>query len=328
MFSDTLRHSQSKPQIEEILNYCIVPASVEARYIGKKLVCKGEMMLTALYRTGTEIYTARFELPFSQILELESTFDEGEPEVSVYLKDTDCTLRDGELDVSVEAAIQTSLWAQKTVSLLSDIYSTSVPLNVERTTGVFCTSRECETRRETARKFCESGIPAKQVLECSVFLTPGVMQRNSTSVECCTNGVVNILYLSEDNALCAVEYKIPVKCTLDVGEELLCACSCRPVGEAVAVPVTGGFEARIEVEFFWCVLRSDNRQFVSRAEQSKETAEPGSGPSVIIRMVGTGESLWDIAKSCRSTISDICTANELNTESAEPGTILLIPTKR
>jgi hypothetical protein len=84
----------------------------------------------------------------------------------------------------------------------------------------------------------------------------------------------------------------------------------------------------VEIEFIWEITRVEISQFVSNAEQIKNTDEVTQGPSVIVRMVGNGETLWDIAKSCRATISDICTANELDTERVEPGSVLLIPTKR
>lgn len=328
LFSDTLRCSQSKPQMDELLHYRIDSATAEARYIGKKLVCKGEISLVTLYRTGNDLNTARFELPFSQILDFESAADEGEAEVNVYLKNVECTLRDGEIDVSVEAALQARLWSSGNVLLLNDIYSTAVPLCVDRSVSEFCVSRESETRRETARKFCESGIPAKQVLDCAVSLAPHIIQRNDASFECQSEVTVGILYLSEDSALCAAEYSIPVKTAFEHSGEIQCRCACRPVGEAVAVPVTGGFEVRVEIEFIWEITRVESSQFVSNAEQIKNTDEVTQGPSVIVRMVGNGETLWDIAKSCRATISDICTANELDTERVEPGSVLLIPTKR
>ena len=328
LFSDTLRCSQSKPQAEELLHYRIDPAAAEARYIGNKLVCKGEMNLITIYRTGNELNTARFELPFSQILDLESAVSEGSPEVTVYLKNVECTLRGGEIDISVEAALQARLWTSGTVSLLNDIYSTAVPLIVDRSTSEFCISRELEAHRETAKKFCESGIPAKQVLDCHVSLAPHILQRDGAALECRSEAAVSILYLSEDDALCSAEYTIPIRTALKEAEDIQCKCACRPVGEAVAVPVTGGFEVRAEIEFIWEVTRIKSSQFVSKAEQSNDVDEMTQGPSVIVRMVGAGETLWDIAKSCRSTISDICMANQLTAERAEPGAILLIPTKR
>ncbi len=328
LFTDTLHQSSSKPQIEELLTYSISPTTIEARYIGKKLVCKGELSLSALYRTGTDLNTSRFELPFSQILDMESSFDEGDPDVGICLKNAECNLRDGDLEVSVEAALQASLWSHKDITLLSDIYSTAAPLDVERSTGLLCSSCEQEVRKEPARKFCESGIPAKQVLDCTVSPNPVTMQRTENSMEATTEVDVHILYLSEDNAVCSVDYNIPVTCSMTTPSGTESRCTYRPVGDVSAVPVTGGFEVRLELEFCWRIIISESIPYVSAIKQISVQAGGNMTPSVIIRMVNTGESLWDIGKSCGATITDICTANELQTESITPGTILLIPIRR
>ena len=56
--------------------------------------------------------------------------------------------------------------------------------------------------------------------------------------------------------------------------------------------------------------------------------ESGPRPSVVIRRMERGEALWDIAKSCGSTVADICSANTLPGEDADAGTLLLIPARR
>lgn len=327
-FSDTLRQSASKPHMDDLLLYSVAPFTIEARYIGRKLVCKGELLLSALYCSGTEVNANRFELPFSQVLDLDSSFDEGNPDVSIYLKHTSCVLRNGELEVTVEAVLQASLWSHKDVTLLSDIYSTSAPLATERTSGVLCTACEWETHREGSRKFCESGIPAKQVLDCSLTLSPITTQETQALTEFDTVGEVCILYLSEDNALCSVSYRVPVKHSVEKVDGTLCKCSCRLAGEVIAVPVTGGFEVRFETEFVTLKTRLESAPYISAVKKESAVEKTGQNPSVIIRMVDHGESLWEIAKSCGATIDDIYRANELASEAVIPGTILLIPTRR
>ena len=51
-------------------------------------------------------------------------------------------------------------------------------------------------------------------------------------------------------------------------------------------------------------------------------------PSIVLRMVGAGERLWDIAKSYGTTALDIMQANDLEEEQATEGRLLLIPRKR
>ena len=328
LFTDTLRQSASKPAMEELLYCQTYPGIVDGRYIGKKLVCKGEINLCALYRSGSEVTKATFELPFSQILEMEGSFDEGEPDVAIILKNVECYVKDGELEIAVEALIQATLWSHRNVILLRDIYSTAVPMDVERSMNTLCSDADKSSRKEAVRKFCESGIPAKQVLNSTVQLSQLTTQTRAGGAEYGADAGVDILYLSEDDAMCCVHYTIPVVCNIEFSEGCACICSCRPVGEVVAVPVTGGFEVRLEVDFLWQIMKYETVPSVSAVRESKSPVNNDQKPSLIIRRVMEGESLWDIAKSCSSTIHDICIANEMASEAAVPGSMLLIPTKR
>ncbi|MDE6590381.1 MAG: LysM peptidoglycan-binding domain-containing protein, partial [Oscillospiraceae bacterium] len=190
-----------------------------------------------------------------------------------------------------------------------------------------CTLAERASRRETARKLCESGIPAKQVLDCAVALTSIASTPADSGIEVIAQAAVSILYLSEDDALCGVDVEIPVSYRMELPVGCACSCACRPVGEATAVPVTGGLEVRFEAEFAWTTVREEQVSCITALKPSA-VQEAGVRPSVVIRRVGQGEALWDIAKSCGSTVEDICNANDLASDEAAEGALLLIPARR
>lgn len=326
-FSDVLRPPASKPEIEELLFYRAELGSVDAKFIGKKLVLKGDIQLIAVYRGGESLTQVRFELPYSQILDLGVAPDEAEPEAAVTLKSVDCRLREGELEVTLEVLAQAALWVRQSVTVISDAYCVKRPFDVERTPVRLCTMAERSSRRESARTLCESGIPAKQVLDCSVSMTSIASAPVSGGMEFTAQAVASILYLSEDDALCGVEVDIPAVCRADLPADCSCSCSCRPVGEATAVPVTGGLEVRFEAEFSWTTVREEQVNCVTGLKPSA-VQEAGVRPSVVIRRLEQGEALWDVAKACGSTVKDICSANNLPSDEASAGALLLIPTRR
>ena len=52
-------------------------------------------------------------------------------------------------------------------------------------------------------------------------------------------------------------------------------------------------------------------------------------PSLVLRSLGPEETLWDLAKRCRSTVPMILAANGLESEAdAGAGNLLLVPRKR
>ena len=326
-FSDVLRPPASKPEMEELLFYRAELGAVDAKFIGKKLVLKGDVQLSAVYRAGEGVSQARFELPYSQILDIGDLPDEGEPEVTVALKSADCRAREGELEVALELLAQAAVWERRSVELIGDAYCVGRPIDVERAPVRLCTLAERSARREMGRKLCESGIPAKQVLDCAAAVSSLAGAPAEGGMEFTAQVNAAILYLSEDDALCGVETDIPVTCRVDVPEGCQCACRCRTVGEATAVPVTGGLEVRFEAEFTWTVTREEQAACVSDVKPGA-VESMGPRPSVVIRRVERGEALWDIAKSCGSTVGDICSANGLPGEEAEVGTLLLIPARR
>ena len=52
-------------------------------------------------------------------------------------------------------------------------------------------------------------------------------------------------------------------------------------------------------------------------------------PSLVLRALSSGETLWNLAKQYRTTVEDILKANEMAEEAAaKVGQLLLIPRKR
>lgn len=326
-FSDVLRPPASRPELEELLLYRAELGTADAKFIGRKLVLKGDVQLSVVYRSGGEICQARFELPYSQILDIGEPPDEAEPEVAVTIKSADCRAREGELEVALELLAQAAVWERRSINLIADAYCVGRPIDVERAPVRLCTMAERSARRELGRKLCESGIPAKQVLDCAASVSSLAGAPAEGGMEFTAQVSASILYLSEDDALCGVEADIPVACRVDVPAGCECACRCRPVGECTAVPVTGGLEVRFEAEFSWSITREEQAACVTGVKPG-EARDTGPRPSVVIRRMERGESLWDIAKSCGSTVDDIRCANTLPGEEAAAGTLLLIPARR
>ena len=125
-----------------------------------------------------------------------------------------------------------------------------------------------------------------------------------------------------------MSYAMPGACEIPVPEGEVCRWQCVPVGEVSAVPVTGGLEVRCELEFCWQLTRQERISCVLSMKPGAVAAAQLPRPSLTIRMVGAGDTLWEIAKSCGSTIQDIRAANDLTSETVEGGTLLLVPIHR
>ena len=140
---------------------------------------------------------------------------------------------------------------------------------------------------------------------------------------------VTVLYLDENEQVQCVKKSLTAACRVNCSEAAKCTCRCSAPGEVFAAPAAGGVEVRFQTEFH-CMLTVKSvvpcvcsAQF-GEARGSGETARP----SVVLRLAGPGEGLWDIAKSYGTTIEQIVQANELDSEETPLGKMLLIPRVR
>ena len=327
LFSDVLRPSASKPPMETLLSAEVRTGVLDVKYIGRRLICKGVMTLSALYSTAGQTSCAEFELPYSQVMDFEGSFEEGEPDPLIALQSVSCRLADGELEVTVEALLQAVLWCSRQVTALCDLYSTKTALDTEYCSSTLCTYRTRESRHESVRQFCPLDVPAKQVLRCTAAVLSLEEKNGAEGFRYEAEAELTALCLSESGALYSTTCLLSVVCAPESGQTYAhhCCCSCTDAG---AVPVTGGLELRLEAEF---IVVTEQREALQTVSSVRESGRPRSSlprPAVILRPVRSGEMLWDIAKACGAAIADICAVNQLESEEVQSGQRLLIPACR
>lgn len=331
-FSDVLSLPPSKPEIEELVRSRVEPRSLDAKIIGSKLILKGEAGLKILYRsTQGELCPAQFELPFSQIIEVRGGQEGADVSVEPVLAASECTLQPGEtgsLAVSLEILAQALVREEQSVTLVSDLYCTQCPVEVDREELVMTRLVETGAQRQTVRQFCESMVPVKSVVDCVLSIGRTGHAAGEGGITVTAEAGVSVLFLSEDDALCSAVFPLKAEALLPVAEEVLLSFDCVSAGELTATPVTGGLEVRFNVEFPYLALEQIKCPVVSGLRPLPAAEGGGPRPSVVLRVVGDGETLWDIAKSCGAAVADIMTANELENDSAPAGMLLLIPKQR
>lgn len=328
-FSDVVRLPGPRLSPGALLSARGWARSPETRVIGTKLVVKGEVSLTVHYLAGDTLTAARLDLPYSQVLELGSEGEEGFAQVDAVLTSLGCEPGgEGELKVEAGILLQAALCRPRRVELLADLYSVSRCMETERGQVTLMEQKARESRRQIVRQQCPWDAPVRMVIDCALEIgeisqTPTAEQGVMLTAKCC----VDVLCLLEDDSLVGAAYTIPAELELPLPRESRCVCRCVPAGEVTAVPVSGGIEVRFEVEFCTELYTASTATFAAAAKVLPETNQPDR-PSVVVRLVGEGEALWDIAKACGSTVSDICGANLLSDEAVPPGTLLLIPKSR
>ena len=100
-------------------------------------------------------------------------------------------------------------------------------------------------------------------------------------------------------------------------------------GDVIASILPDGIELRFPVELTLDVCRPSRHVCVCGGEIQEEPADAPTIPSLTLRKVGAGETLWSVAKQYRTTCRAIMAVNDLSDEHQVPtDRLLLIPKAR
>lgn len=331
-FTDEVRLTASHPGAQALLGHRLELRCAEAKVIGNKLIFKGEAVLQARYRTQENaLAMGRWELPFSQIMELNNGEEEGTCAIEVVERGSEVTLTGDEegrtFAVHLELLAQAVVRQSKQVRLFTDAYSVTHQVTVERRGYALTQLWEESTAQETAREMIETPTMARTVEDCFVALGQPQVERDGMEGVMTVQGRVTVLFTGEDNLLSSVTAPVSVQCRVGLPEAGSCKARCALSGEVQAVATAGGIEVRLPVQFSYLTTLSRQQEAVV-ALAVEEREEDEERPSVILRLAQPGECLWDIAKAYSTTTGDILAANEIPEPEQLAGSLLLIPRSR
>ena len=308
---------------EAILYYHLTPEILEEKVIGGRAVFRGTGHLHLLYQeSGARLASHDADLPFAQYVDLESEYGP-EASVTTLCEVTGLELEQedgGQLHLHCTLAGQYIIEDAVKIELLEDAYSPCRTVKLQRE------SIELPSWVDSRQELLSLGqrFPAENRTVVDQLFRPDLprisQQTGAASME--YGGTFQTLMQAEDGSY--------------VGKTLHDTQSAEWKTECATVPfsIPGGTATCRREGDCWRVetqvvadLRSLCRtplEAVCAAELSEpEEADPRQ-PSVIIRRLGDRDSLWQLAKDCRSTVGAIRRLNQLEGEPSEEQ-LLLIP---
>lgn len=304
----------------------------EAKVIGSKLIFKGEAVLQLRYQVEGELCSMRCPMAFSQIMEVAETGEEADCELAMCVTDVECALAgedDRTLNVTLELLGQAVVRDRCPLTVLQDVYSTAHHMTVEQDTCSMHQMVENAVRPQSVRELLETGTAVKNVIDAAVNVSQVRQNREDGQMVLSADLRLNILYLDEQKLPQTLNRILTVSGRLDLPSQCSCRCCCQCPGEVFAVPTAGGVEVRFNVEFHCLTTRQQAVSVVTGAKLGEPRgAQQGSQPSVVLRLAGPGEELWDIAKAYSTTQERILQANQMEGDALPTGQMLLIPSVR
>jgi len=321
---DTLTVPAGQPDPKEILTSEAGCRCEEARVVGDKLLFKGETRLDLLCRDGEgELYSLRFQLPFSQIMDGESDGDICQ--VEGFVSDLSCT-QDPEdpRSIQVEFTVQAQgeVFRTAETAALTDVYSVSYQLETDREEIPAPQLLDRNESRESARIVLSSMTGSCEDLR--VRLGRGSTRREGDSILLDQEVTATAICYGADGPT-GTEKTETVTQRVPNSGTALCQWSAGLSQDPAAQPVADGIEVTVPLTFRW-ILTEDRTCPVIRQVSLGEKQERGETvPSLVIRPAKEGQTLWDIAKANASTQEEIMAASGLADEELYPGQMLLIP---
>ena len=335
VFSDELTIPGGKEAVRELLNSQVKLRVTEAKTLGSKMILKGVACVSLLYGADSgKLCAYAEELPFSQILD--GAGDEySDASVTAVLNLTGSEIHAGgsggeDRTISVKLFLNAfaAFRSTQTIDCISDLYSTAYDLKTQMDTVMLWQEPKIDSVIQSVRGQIDTGTEIKCVLQSDVcFGNLGIRQEGDRAL-LRSSAQITVLYLDEADVPLALKRQIEIttEAPADTGAQISVDNVCS--GEITANINGNGLEVRFPAEF--TLVSAPASAVVCLAGLSAEELPASSdSPSLVLRSISAGESLWDVAKRYRTTVEEILSANEMSESSViEAGQMLLIPRKR
>ena len=300
---------------------------IETKLAGSKGLFKGNVALKLLYRTEEDalaVWTC--QLPFSQYVDLEHEYgDDEDLEVSVAVTDFSVEDTSGQgrrLLVNLQLLAQCVVVGREAVEIIEDAYSLYHDFTPQWRQVEAAGRLDRQQFTETFRT--QTSAPVQEILSTQVYLGNPTARREGENIQIALPATATVIYRDEEGELQSASVRLEAGCATSAAENVLCRPMAELAGEAFAVPAGDGLEVRCTVAFTLDTFSDQSFRTLAGGELSDQRVDTSDRPSVILRTVGEGDTLWSLAKGCRTTTEAICAANNLE-EDAVPEGMLLIP---
>ena len=276
---------------------------------GNKLVIKGESVLSLLFRgEGQQLGSREVTLPFSQIVDGEDLPEEASFACTARVIEEEVhpvrTENGGGFGVTLRVGLMIHTYRQRAVDYVTDLYSTRFNTLATQQTVFLPTAQPPEDiRRDSAQRMEGAGG--------FVYMTDAdsgqaeLTSEEDRPVARCTVRM-KVLYLDEAGTPVIAERSGEVNAELDQTPS-----SVETEIEPELWQHSGnGYEVRVPVLFR--LQRSGTEEITAlTAAQQLEEIDRTAMPSLVLRRLRQGETLWDVAKQCKTEEQAILAANEL-----------------
>lgn len=331
--NESLQFDRHLPPAEMLLGGECCAVIKECKLLAGKAIVKGQVYVHQLYTDtaeGTHIHRLDYTLPFSQIVDVMDA-REGLPcrAIVQVLSDTErCVIgpdgANSELEVSVKLLIQVQVFHSEDMCFVTDVYHCDYPVKV-KTEELMLTSFVSQRCEETALSYTLD-FPVGQWQEIvDAWMCPLDFRCKCEKGHNHTTGRVQIGVLARDRdgmITCQEWTEDYVGNFTGYGD----TADTHPTIVDVRCRAT---EQSIEIQATLCLCFTDRHSIhkptITDIQVQEDAPYATSKASALIYFAEAGESVWDIARRCRSAPEAVKEENNLSDETIGEDRVLIVP---
>ncbi len=338
VIEEEIELGSGQPDIRCLIRYDATATINDSKILAGKAVVKGEMQIKILYAPegNTTPQTIRYQLPFSQLIEIAGISDGCECDSKVEIAYLDIKPRvsaSGEcrnLMLNAKLLITSECCCNNDVSVILDAYSRKYEADICKNDVCFNKIIENVNANFSCKKnieFSESALSAITDMWCDVQ-TKTV---NFCDEEMKISGVVTAYIVAQDKDLIPVfyekqidfEYSHPIKCE----GELKSSPEVTATGMSYTLSSENSMELRIELNVCAAIYKCSSLPLITNIiiDDNKPVDKNDNG-AMTVYFASTGERLWDIARRYFANLEEIKQINDIYDDIVDDDKMILIPT--
>ena len=331
IIEDELELQDGKGDIDQILSACPGVICTESRIMGSKVIVKGVARMELLCRRSNgELCRLENEFPVSQMLDADETGEGTRCQGEIHLLNWHLGSFEPEeqrASVTLEMAASVQLYESLPVQVLTDSYSTKYSMKLETKEQRFQLRSDSQVRR-SARESVNTEEPVRHIHACRTELGLGELTEDTGGIKLRQPVTMTVLYQTESGRWESASKRFDLSATVERAEDRQLCWSCDTVTQE-ALLSAAGIELRLTGEFRLSEFQSFTLPVIAEAElDDSRDIHQKDRPSIVLRAVGAGEDIWQLAKSYSTTCQAIREANGLEGGGLREGQMLLVPCKR
>lgn len=320
---EDLSFPEGLPMPEKILGYSVQPEILDKKVMGNKLVFKGNGNLHLLYRcTEGKLHSTDFPMPFSQYADLQNGYgNEASGDLQLALSNLEADMpQPGQLRVKCGMIGQYLITDQKKLELTEDAYSPRrnvTLLKEELKLPVILDSR-------TEILHADQGIPgfSGEMVDLRMYPDAPGQRPAEDGIQAEVPVLFQGIAYGQDGTLQSVNARTEAGLRIPADGSVRLDLTVQTKGNPQALAAVDGTGVSGQMALQIAATGTQGLPMVTGMNLEEEKELDAARPSLIICRSG-GETLWDLAKRCNSTVRAISDANGLQEEPASDRLILI-----